>query len=193
MVGSMRTGKFARGLASVAMALVVASALALAAPASALAAGQAGYQAAAVHTQSSAKSAKKTTKNKAAFSMKRYKTVKRNAYVTGKYSYAKPVVKGSSKAVKAINKSLEKARKKTLQQKKSILAYAQHADRAYSGSTYYYTVGAKCTLNSGGKVAFTHTHKWWAGGVYESWKTSQTYSLKTGKLLKSSNRKVTTY
>ena len=60
----------------------------------------------ATQASSEAKSAKKTTEKSAAYTIKKYRKYKMFTYATSERRYGKPVIKGSSKVVKRVNKSL---------------------------------------------------------------------------------------
>ena len=140
-----------------------------------------GDWAVALSTQASAvKSAKKTTKKSAAFTIKKYGRTERYAYATGKWAYGKPIIKGNSKVVKKINKSLNKRYTEYRKTLGSFLGYAKSETRPMSMLNTYTT---KATYNSKGYVSFRYSSEWFAGGVFNSDVMGDTYSLKTGKKL----------
>ena len=141
-------------------------------------------QVAALTTQAAVKSAKKTTKKSAKYTFKKYKKTKNYSNsMSAEYAYSRPVVKGSSKIVKRINKSLTKRYKGTASNRKTVFQSAESDSSYRSGGTYYFTTTAKATYNKKGYLSFKYSWKWFAGGVSNSADDGAVYSLKTGKKL----------
>lgn len=128
----------------------------------------------------------KTTKQKAVFSYKTYQDTYKNnaANVTAVYKFVLPQLKGSSAAVKKINKSLNKVYKDSLQQKTLLMDYAKNRT-AYTQyqDKYFFKTTCKATYNKKGYVSFRFKADWYAGGVHNMYHYGANYSLKTGKKL----------
>ena len=141
-------------------------------------------QATALSTQASTvKSAKKTTKKSAAFKIKRYLKKKTYSYVTGKWMYERPILKGNSAVVTKINKSLAKRYKTFMKTANTVINYAKEAGSTFAGATFLNTYDAAATYNANGYVSFKYTTNWYAGGVFNGGIVGDVYSLKTGKKL----------
>lgn len=112
-------------------------------------------------------------------------TMKANIY------YKKAVLKGSSKAVKKINKAITKDCNQFLKSSavKSLRSYAKEtaASRTlaenYNVDTYDMYAKSKVTYNKNGIISIKVTTYWFAGGVVNTDVYGLTYSLKTGKKL----------
>ena len=136
-----------------------------------------------IQSSSNVKSAKKTTKKSAAFTIKKYREYERYTYTTGEWRYGKPIVKGSSKVAKKINKSLNARYKKHASQT-GIVEEAKNADSPrYNRANFHFTVDTKATYNKRGYVSFCYSWDWFGGGVHNAGYFGDVYSLKTGKKL----------
>ncbi len=127
-----------------------------------------------------------TTTKKAVFTIKEYKATWNGDKITRKYEFHLPQLKGSSDAVKKINKSLKKLYSASLNDKKAVWEYAEEAEQneyLTDEDTYYSTCTCKVTYNGGGYVSFRFFNRWYAGGVGNTWVEGMSFDLKTGKKL----------
>lgn len=86
-----------------------------------------------------AEAAKKTTKKKAVYTMKNYREIHQGGGDTvAKYAYDLPQLKGNTKVVKKINKSLKKGYTQSLKDKKRCFNYADYGD-AWNEDAEYFT------------------------------------------------------
>ena len=127
-----------------------------------------------VSAQASAKKAK--------YTIKTYEETINGPVVTGNYSYQRPKLKGTSKAVKKINDSLKALYKENLETKKRFEGYV-NTDTMRSSVPYNYNTTCKVTYNKNGIVCFCFATDWWAGGTSNVYRYGASYNLKTGKKL----------
>ena len=133
---------------------------------------------------SSAKSAKKTTRKSAAFTIKKYRKHKKYTYSVGEWRYGKPVLKGNSAVVKKINKSLN-ARYKKNNDSDRVLETAKSSDTSYyDNAVFRYVTDTRATYNKKGLISFCYSWDWWMGGVHNYADVGAVYSLKTGREVK---------
>lgn len=123
--------------------------------------------------------------SKASYEITNKKTTKQYKKMRAAYLYQLPQLKGSSAAVKKINKSLRADYKKSLQYKKSLLEYFENdkntSFRQQYSEKYYSVTKCKVTYNANGYISFRFSSKWYAGGVSNIWDYGLTYRLKDGK------------
>lgn len=122
--------------------------------------------------------------SKAKFTIKKVVAVDQKYGNTKVESYYKNVVlKGKSKAIKKINKAIQKDCTKFIksQSVKDLVNYAK--DSSYDECTYKYTASSKITYNQNGIISIKVYTIWYAGGVTNTDKYGMTFSLKTGKKL----------
>ena len=125
----------------------------------------------------------KTTKKKADYTFKTITQSFSGTYVTGKYSFKLPKVKGSSKVVKKINRSLKAVYKESFTNRDRLRGYAESAGSSFYGAQFWDTTTCKVTYNKKGIVCFCFQNDWFAGGVHNAYHYGASYSLKTGKKL----------
>jgi len=124
----------------------------------------------------------------------KYKTVDKSETFTGKSCtikvdnyYKRVVLKGKTKAIKKINKSLKSYSKKFFKKGYSAKEYAAN-DVDYKTNDYveYYEDCANQNLSYKNKkyVSIAVGESWYAGGVSNITEYGYTYSLKTGKQIK---------
>lgn len=120
----------------------------------------------------------KTTTKKVTSINKKYGKIKVESY------YKKVVLKGTSKAVKAINKEIQKDCTEFLKGGELLVDYAEQ-DSAYcqTSVTYSNTAVSKVTYNKNGIISIKVTTEWYAGGSSNTNEYGMTFNLKTGKKL----------
>lgn len=107
----------------------------------------------------------------------------------GIISFQYPHLKGSSSAIKKINKILEKECKEFMESESSLLIqdYANQAIISNGNkenvdiNTYFYTTTCEVTYNQKSVLSLHMTTGWYAGGVYNQYDYGYTFNLKTGK------------
>lgn len=123
--------------------------------------------------------------SKASYKIANKKTTKQYKKMSAVYLYQLPQLKGSSVAIKRINKSLRADYKKSLQTKKGLLEYFENdkndSTRQRYSLKYYSVTKCKVTYNVNGYISFRFSSEWFAGGVHNSWDYGLTYRLKNGK------------
>lgn len=109
---------------------------------------------------------------------------KKYGKITVQSYYKKVVLKGNSKAVKKINKAIQKDCKEFLKGSDLLVDYAK-SDKAYCKypTTYLNEAVSKVTYNNKNVISIKVTTDWYAGGKYYTDEYGMTYSLKTGKKL----------
>lgn len=105
--------------------------------------------------------------------------------LSANYLYQLPQLKGSSAAIKKINKSLQEDYKNTLSGKSMVFEsyenwkyrsiYQRYPDK------FFYTTTCKVTYNQNGYICFRFFSQWYIGGVYNGWVYGLTYRLSDGK------------
>lgn len=133
-----------------------------------------------------AKAASKTTKKQAVYTIKKHKKSYKGKKVTIKYRYDVPELKGKSKVVKQINKSLKND---YLKEKGHTIVdeykNGKNGIDSYSRQEEWFELKkCKCTYNQNGYLSFKYSGDWFAGGVYNGWNYGMNYNLKNGKKLK---------
>lgn len=107
--------------------------------------------------------------------------------------FKKPVLKGKSKAVKAINKSINKESNRFLNSEMVERLYDYTKDAVKSGFgyygnenkiTFYCYAKSSVTYNNNGIISIKIETFWYAGGVSNTDVYGLNYSLKTGKKLR---------
>ena len=121
-----------------------------------------------------------------------YKTAKNNqtfkgesCTITLKKYYKRVVLSGSSSAVKAINKQLEKYSDEFMAEPSGAVEYAKEdcKYRTYD-ETYNDYVTQKVSYLSDDIISIVTTYNWYAGGVGNTNTYGYTFDLKTGKEIK---------
>ena len=127
-----------------------------------------------IHADAASKA--KTTTKKVTAVNKKYGKIKVESY------YEKVVLKGNSKAVKKINKAIQKDCKTFLKNSDSLVKYAK-ADKKTKkyADTYLNTAGSRVSYNDKGIISIVMTVNWYAGGVGNVDAYGMTFDLKTGK------------
>lgn len=107
--------------------------------------------------------------------------------MTAEVFYKKVNLKGSSKAIKKINKVYNKDCNKFLNGKsaKNLYKYAKTASKPSSGdpNKYSYTAKSKVKYNKNNIISTSVSTYWFAGFVVNTMKYGFTYNVKTGKKL----------
>lgn len=137
-----------------------------------------------------AQAASKTTRHKAAYTIKRYSAQYNgsNGRVSAKYVYELPQLKGNSAFVRKANVSFRKAYRQSLNGKDSAFETAEYSDKNLTyKDKYFTTTTCKVTYNKNGFVSFRFHHRWYIGGVRNIWTDGVTYDLKTGKKVNVTN------
>lgn len=125
-------------------------------------------------------SAKSKTKKAKYSIVKIDKTKKFDSGVTAEVYYNKVQLEGKSKAIKKINKAIEKDYKSFSKKINDIYNYAQYTD---IDATYYLTAKSKVTYNKNNIISIRITTYWFAGGVSNTDRYGLTFNTKTGKKL----------
>ena len=118
--------------------------------------------------------------SKASYEIINKKKTESNQNRTATYLYQLPQLKGSSNAVKKINKSLKADYKLTLENKKRLFWYFDDSNASYKDD-YFCLYKCKVTYNQKGYICFKYTCEWYAGGIHNGWEYGLTYRLKDGK------------
>lgn len=126
-----------------------------------------------------------STFGKAEYTIKQYKEVKKYRKIKTTYRFDKPVLKGTSAAIKDINTSLEEEYKKSLDSKQTLESTAKEVSKYTDKWKYplYSTYKCKGTYNKKGIVSFRFEREWYAGGVHNMYHYGLSYDLKTGRKL----------
>ena len=126
---------------------------------------------------------------KAKYTIKRYKEVKKYKKIKTTYIFDKPILKGRSAAIKKINGSLEKEYQKSLDDKKRIQGTAREVSKYTAEWKYplYTTHKCRVTYNQKGVVSFRYRSGWYAGGVNNTYHYGLSNDLKTGRKLRLSD------
>ena len=121
----------------------------------------------------------KTATKKVTEVNKKYGKIKVESY------YKKVVLKGNSKAVKKINKEIQKDCTEFLKGTDLLVDYAkQDSKYCQYPVTYSNTAVSKVTYNKNGIISIKITTEWYAGGTSNTDEYGMTFSLKTGKKLR---------
>lgn len=128
--------------------------------------------------------APKAEASSAKYTIKQYRTVKKYKHgMKATFSYQLPQLKGSSAAVKKINKDIKKSLVAEKKNAKQLFNYAKDgANNGFKNLSYYDATTAKITYNKNGVISFRYDQALNDGSgtfLIGSW----TYSLKTGKKL----------
>ncbi len=113
------------------------------------------------------------------------KTKKYSSGITAKVYYKKVNLKGSSKAIKKVNRAYNSDCNKFLNSKtaKALYKYAKTGSTMYGPDEYEYSAKSKVKYNKKNIVSTSVTTFWFAGGVANTMKYGLTYNVKTGKKL----------
>ncbi|MDD6644827.1 MAG: DUF4163 domain-containing protein [Oscillospiraceae bacterium] len=125
-------------------------------------------------------SAKSKTKKAKYSIVKIDKSKKFDSGVTAEVYYNKVQLKGKSKAIKKINKAIEKDYKSFSKKINDIYNYAECTNME---ATYYLTAKSKVTYNKNNIISIRITTYWFAGGVSNTDRYGLTFNTKTGKKL----------
>lgn len=127
-----------------------------------------------IHADAASKA--KTTTKKVTAVNKKYGKIKVESY------YKKVVLKGNSKAVKKINKAIQKDCETFLKGSDSLVSYAKMDKKTKKyEDTYVNTAVSKVSYNNKGIVSIVVSTEWYAGGVGNENTYGMTFDLKTGK------------
>ena len=121
---------------------------------------------------------------KASYTIKTIQEKKTYKKSSAAYLFQLPQLKGSSTAVKKINKSLKSEYQKSLTDKKRLFEYFNDFKRngALDKNNWklFSTTHCKETYNKNGYIRFVFTSSWYAGGVHNSDTQTVIYRLKDG-------------
>lgn len=111
-----------------------------------------------IHADAASKA--KTTTKKVTAVNKKYGKIKVESY------YKKVVLKGNSKAVKKINKAIQKDCKTFLKGSDSLVSYAKMDKKTKKyADTYVNTAVSKVSYNNKGIISIVVSTEWYAGAV----------------------------
>lgn len=121
---------------------------------------------------------------KASYTIKTIQEKKTYKKSSAAYLFQLPQLKGSSTAVKKINKSLKSEYQKSLTDKKRLFEYFNDFKRngALDKNNWklFSTTHCKETYNKNGYILFVFTSSWYVGGVHNSDTQTVIYRLKDG-------------
>ena len=108
-----------------------------------------------------------------------------NGRIKATVYYQKVKLKGNSRAVKQINKAIQKDFNDFLKSKnvKSLYSYAKQRSQSSGSDEYYNYANQKVTYNRNGVISIKVSTNWYAGGIHNTYVYGLNYSLKTGRRL----------